>query len=57
MGLGKSRSVALGFSNLRCLLDIRVEISGRQLAMRVSFGEVVQDKDINLSHQIYIICV
>lgn len=47
MGLGKSRSVALGISSLRCLLDIQVEISGRQLAMRVQFGEVVQDKDIN----------
>lgn len=39
--------MALGISNLRCLLDIQVEISGRQLAMRVRFGEMVQDKDIN----------
>lgn len=46
--------MALDILSLRCLLDIQVETSGRQLTMRVQFWKVVQVKYINLR---VIICV
>lgn len=46
--LGKNRSLAFDIFSLSCLLEIQVEMLGRQLDMKAKFWEMVQARDINL---------